>query len=251
MSSKSVSIIIPVYNEEKNIEEAIRDTKDALRGIDDYELVVINDGSTDKTGEILELLAKKDKHMRLLVHKRNLGFGQTIKDGFAAARKEYVAQFHGDNDAAGSSLRRMLKEIGKVDLVISYTADSHTRSLPRRVVSKLFVITMNILFGMNLRYFNGCFLCRTKLLKSIKLTSTGFAIYAEAKVRLLKTDATYIEVPFEHVGRKHGESKAVSAKSVVETLHTMWILILDVYGPVGSKSAITTKEKRYQTNLPR
>lgn len=229
MTKHSVSVIIPAYNEENNIVEALRDATEALAGIGEYEFIVVNDGSTDRTGEILKSLAKKDTHITILTHKKNMGFGQTIKDGIAASRKEYVTQFHGDNDAAGDFVALMLGKIGKADLIISYTADSRNRSLPRRLASKLFVVAMNMLFGMNLRYFNGCFLCKTKLIRSVGLTSTGFAIYAEAKVRLLKAGATYLEVPFEHVGRKYGESKAVSLKSVWETLITIWALVRDVY----------------------
>ena len=224
-----ISFIVPAYNEEENIETAIREARNVMKGIPDYELVVIEDGSTDRTGEILKKLKRSVPQMRIITHTVNRGFGQSIKDGIAAARKEYITQFHGDNDASAISIKRMLHRMGEADLVISYTADSGTRSIPRRIFSKLFVIAMNIIFGMRLRYFNGCFLCRRELLQSVNLTSEGFAIYAEAKVRLVKAGATYIEVPFEHIGRVHGKSKAVSFKSFWETVRTMRSLVSDIY----------------------
>jgi len=226
---KSVSIIVPAYNEEGNIISAISDAKAAVKALNNWEMVVVDDGSTDKTGLILEKIARHDPRIRIITHAVNMGFGQTIKDGIAASRKEYITQFHGDNDAAGESLRLMLDNLGKEDLVVSYTVDSRTRSPARRIVSKMFAVAMNMIFGMNLRYFNGCFLCKRKLLQSINLTSSGFAIYAEAKVRLIKAGASIIEVPFNHVGRKHGKSKAVSIKSVIETLITILLLINDIY----------------------
>lgn len=229
MKKYSLSVIVPAYNEEKNITSAIGDAKLVLRKIKDWELIVIDDGSTDNTGSILSKIKKSNPRMRIIKHDQNMGFGQSIKDGIAAAKKEYITQFHGDNDAAASSIRLMLENMGEADLIISYTADARTRSLLRRMMSKLFVVVMNMLFGMRLKYFNGCFLCKRKILQSIPLTSTGFAIYAEAKVRLIKAGATYKEVPFEHTGRKHGASKAVSLKSFFETLNTITMLIWDIY----------------------
>ena len=83
---------------------------------------------------------------------------------------------------------------------------------------------MNLLLKMHLRYYNGSFLCKTEDLKKIHLISPGFTIYAEAKVHLIKKGAQYIEVPFEHIGRKYGKSKATNIKSVIETLQVIWYL---------------------------
>jgi hypothetical protein len=99
----------------------------------------------------------------------------------------------------------------------------------RNIISKTFIIIANLLFGMNLRYFNGSFICETKVLRDLDLKSKGLTIYAEAKIRLIKSGYSYTEVPFEHIGRKYGSSKAVNIKSLFETLDIIRILVADIY----------------------
>lgn len=224
----SVTIIVPAFNEEKNIRGAIRSALLAVKqSIRQYELIVIDDGCTDRTGEIIDRIAKMHANIRVIHHEKNMGFGYSIKEGIAKARKTYVVGFPGDNDTSGISLQQIIRERSGADLIISYTIDSSLRSWKRRIVSRVFIIMMNALFGLQLRYFNGSFICKTKLLQSIPLSSRGFAIYAEAKVRLLKQGATYKEIPFEHIGRKYGSSKAVTMQSVFDTIHTVTELLRD------------------------
>src|SRR3990172_3444347 len=97
------------------------------------------------------------------------------------------------------------------------------------MLSRFYVILLNIIFGLHLRYFNGLFICRTELLRSVPLTSDGLAIYSEAKIRLLKRGASVCEIPFEHTGRKYGKSKAVTLKSFYDTIRTVFMLVIDIY----------------------
>ena len=90
---------------------------------------------------------------------------------------------------------------------------------------------MNFIFRLGLRYYNGSFICKTSLLRSVPLYCRGMAIYSEAKVRLIKSGSSFIEVPFEHIGRKYGVSKAVSLNSVIDTLATVLVLVKDIYLP--------------------
>lgn len=228
----SVTIIVPAFNEEKNIRGAIQSALSAAKhSIREYEIVVIDDGSTDRTGEIIDHIAKTHANIRIIHHTKNMGFGYSIKEGIAKARKTYVVGFPGDNDTSGASLQHIIRERNAADIIISYTVDSSRRSWKRRLVSRAFVLVMNTLFRLRLRYFNGSFMCKTKRLQAISLSSRGFAIYAEAKVRLLKQGATYKEVPFEHIGRKYGRSKAVTMQSVFDTIYTVMALLRDHYLP--------------------
>ena len=222
---KTVSVIIPVYNEEKNIKDAAKGALWAVKEADDYELIIVDDGSTDATGGITDTLKRKNPKIKVLHHKRNLGFGPTIKDGLKAASKEYVVGFPGDYDTSEESLKELIKRAGDKDVIMTYNANSGSRTWARRLFSKTFVTLMNLLFGLKLKYFNGSFICRTTLLKNLPLKSEGFAIYAEAKVRLLRKGASYEEIPFKHLGRKYGNSKAVSIRSILQTLRTIYSLL--------------------------
>ena len=229
MMKNSISVIVPAYNEEKNILSAVKSVKNALLTFGDYEIIIVNDGSTDQTGAVARKLAKKDRHIKILNHIRNMGIGIAIKDGIAASRKEYVTEFHGDNDSSGESLHLMIGQIGKADFISAYTANPQVRSTARRILSKTFVSLMNLLFGLRLKYYTGYFICKTKLLQSIPITSNGFAFYAEAKVRLITFGATYHEVPSYHTGRKYGISKAASFASILETVRTLVVLFTDIH----------------------
>jgi hypothetical protein len=127
------------------------------------------------------------------------------------------------------SLKDLLEARGSADLIISYMQKTNKRSLFRRFISKIFVIIMNLLFGLKLKYYNGAFICRTSLLKAVPIKSTGLAALAECVVRLLKQGVSWRAIYFEHVGRRHDKSKALNLKSINAVLKTIWILWRDIY----------------------
>jgi len=236
---KSVSVIIPAYNEEKNIASAIASVKSALRPFKNSEIIVVDDGSTDDTGNVVAKIVKTDKRIRLITHAHNMGIGVALKDGIAATKKQYVTQFHGDNDSSGKSLTSMLKEMGTADLITAYTINPQARPAMRRFISRGFVIIMNLLFGLNMKYYTGFFVCKTRIMQSLPLVSSGFAFYPEAKIRMIKAGTSYREVPFEHTGRQFGTSKAISITSLIETVRTILILIIDIYFRSGNFASST------------
>lgn len=248
---KSISVIVPAYNEENNLGPAVKNVRDALRAYRDFEIIIVNDGSWDKTGEVASGLTKKDKRIRIITHKKNMGLGLTLRDGISAAKKEFVTMFHGDNDTSGKSMKLLFANIGKADFISAYTANPQARPPERRIISKAFVLGMNLLFGMRMKYFTGFFICRTKMLQALPLTSRGFAFYPEAKVRLVKSGATYMEVPFQHTGRVYGVSKAINIPSVIETIRTLGTLFYDIYfrktEHVGESTSRRTQARTGQT----
>jgi len=228
----SVTIIIPAYKEEGNIEAAIDSAVAAAQGAGtDYEIIVVDDGSPDRTGEFARLRAESNPGIRVAVNATNEGFGYSFARGVKMASKDYVTVFPGDNDMAMSSLKDLIASRGSSDLVISYMHKTDRRSLFRRIVSRSFVGMMNMLFGLRLQYYNGAFICKTQLLRSIPIKSTGLAALAECLVRLLKKGTPYRTVYFEHAGRRHEQSKAFRFKSIRAVAKTIGILIKDIYFP--------------------
>jgi len=229
-TTTSISVIVPVYNEEGTIAAAISSITREMKGItNDYEILVINDGSRDTTPEIIRNLMKKNRHIRFIDRKVNKGFGYTVKEGFINAKKAYITQFHGDNDSSTTFIKELIKQRNTADILSTYPTDTTVRSSLRRLLSSIFIRLMNLLFRMHLKYFNGAFICKTKLLKSLMLTSKGFAIYAEVKVRLVNRGYTIAEIPFTHTGRSAGVTKAVNMKSVIQTIETILNLVGDIY----------------------
>ncbi len=227
-----VTIIIPAFREENNIEAAIDNVlRVAQSTTQDYEIIVIDDGSPDKTGDFARLKAQIDPNIRVAVNVSNQGFGYSFARGVKMASKEFITVFPGDNDMSAFSLKDLLESRGSADLVISYMQKGNKRSFFRRLVSKTFVIILNFLFGLRLKYYNGAFICRTRLLMSIPIKSTGLAALAECIIRLLKKRVAWRAIYFEHTGRCHGKSKAFNPKGIVAVLKTVWILWWDIHFP--------------------
>lgn len=215
----SVSVIIPAFNEEENIQSTIELVQTLVRRcIKNFEIVVVNDGSTDRTGEIVAAAAKKDRQISLVTHTTNEGLGKALRDGFGAAAKMYVTGYPADNDQSSRILTDLIRNRKKADLVSSYVTNLYTRPLIRKAISIFFVTLMNSIFGLRLKYYNGYFICRNDLLKKIKVTSQGFTIFAEVKVKLIKKGVTFIELPYETAPRVKGNSKALRFKNIIQTI---------------------------------
>lgn len=229
--SDSISIIIPAYNEEGNIRAATQNAIRAVRRVGiPYEIIIVDDGSTDRTPSLIRNLAKEHPYIKVFMHGHNRGMGAAMRTGFSAATKQYITIFLGDNDTSGDSLHKLLRERHDADMVIAYTQNPEARSIPRRIISRMFVACMNILFGMKLKYFNGFFITKREILSSIPLTSDGHTLLSEIKVRLIKKGYSYKEIPFIHTKRLHGETKAFRIKNIIATIKTIIDLAHDIYG---------------------
>jgi glycosyltransferase involved in cell wall biosynthesis len=228
--NNGVTIVIPAFREEDNIEAAIDNAVAAASSVtSDYEIIVVDDGSPDKTGEFARLKAEVNPNVRAVSNATNEGFGFSFARGVKMATKAYVTVFPGDNDMAAFSLKELISSRGGADLIITYMKKTDKRSLLRRGISMAFVIIMNTLFGMKLKYYNGAFICRRELLQSIPIKSTGLAALAECIVRLVKAGHEYKAIYFEHTGRKHEQSKALNFRSFKAVAATIWILFKDIY----------------------
>jgi dolichol-phosphate mannosyltransferase len=227
----SVTVIVPAYNEEANIEAALDSIQGALARVADWEIIVIDDGSRDRTGEVARLRAKKDPRIRVFTHPVNSGFGTVFQSGLRLASKEYLTIFPGDNDMSGDSLCDIIKARGQADLIISYVGGGHTRSLFRRTVSATYVGILNLLFGLRLRYYNGPFIYKTSLVRGITIRSTGMSVLSECLVRLIKKGYSYKAIPIVHTGRRASESKAISVRSLIAVAKAIAALVRDIYFP--------------------
>lgn len=227
--SCTLSVIIPALNEEGNLAAAV-DT--VLRAIGnrfaDYELLIFDDGSTDRTGAIADELAAGNQHVRAIHNPRNMGFGYNYNRGVELARMEYVTMFPGDNEIPGEAIRAILNAVGEADIVVPYIATPSVRSGSRRLISATFVALVNFLFGLQLRYFNGPCVHRRTLLLSVPMRTHGFAYMAAILVRLIRSGCSYVEVPMPLQARQHGQSKAFRPKNIASVLSTIGELFWEV-----------------------
>ncbi len=225
----TLSVIMPALNEEGNLAAAVATVLEAIDGrFASYELLVFDDGSTDRTGVIADKLAAANRRIRVVHNSRNMGFGYNYIRGVERAEMEYVAMFPGDNEIAGSAIRTILGAVGPADIVVPYIATPSVRPWSRRFISARFVALVNLLFGLRMRYFNGPCVHRRSLLQTVPMRTHGFAYMAAILVRLIRSGHSYVEVPMPLQARQHGRSKAFRPKNLASVLGTLVALFWDV-----------------------
>ncbi|MEK7142452.1 MAG: glycosyltransferase family 2 protein [Patescibacteria group bacterium] len=217
----NLSVIIPAYNEEKNIRSTVEGLVSVFKNktFNDYEILIFNDKSTDKTGEIADNLAGEYKGVRVIHNPVNRGFGYNYKKGVELAQGKYALMIPGDDETDLGSIDSLLNSIGKADLILSYTANMEVRKLFRRIVSGIFVKFLNAMFGLRLKYYNGICIHRTDLARKSVPTTFGFAFAAEMTIKLLKSGFSFVEVPIRI--KPTDKSSAFKAKNIISVIKTI------------------------------
>ena len=218
----SISLIMPAYNEEENIEFSVRSaqSKFAEHGFD-YEILIFNDASTDKTGKIADKLAMEDPKIKVFHNEKNMNLGFNFAKGIDIASKKYAGLLPCHGLIALESFDSVLQVLaeGNVNVIIGYIANPKVRHLSRRIVSWINTTLLNMLFGFGLRYYHLNFY-RTELLKKLPKSTKSYALMVELLVYSLASGATYREVPFYRIERGMGKSKALRVNNLVEILKT-------------------------------
>lgn len=218
----SISVIVPAYNEEKNLANTISAIKEA---IDDrftsYEIIIIDDDSSDKTASIADELSRREPDIKVFHNPKNMGFGYNYRMGVRLATKDYVALVPGDNEILGDSIKEIFNLVGSADMVLPYHANPEVRPLLRRVLSRTFTIVLNLLFGNKIKYYNGPVVHKREIVNRVPITTDGFAFQVEILTRLLKAGYTYVEVGMKIRKREYGHSKAFSLKNIFSVVKTV------------------------------
>jgi glycosyltransferase involved in cell wall biosynthesis len=243
-SKPRISFVVPALNEEQSIEQTVSQISAASEGrVAEYEIILINDGSTDRTGQLMDELARRYPRIRVLHNARNLGLGRTYRRGIDVARFEYVMGVWGDNPMPTASLACILERVGEADLVVSYVTNfRQVKSLPRYIGSRAYTILLNLLFHMRLNYFNGYAIHRTELLRALNITSTGFGYQAEIVVKLYKLGHSYVEVGVESVYETN-PSAALRPRNLLTVAKTIIHLVREVRRLPRPTAVAATVEK--------
>ena len=232
-----ISFIVPALNEQAVLESFIEQVLHVLHDrFRDYEVLLINDGSTDSTGAIMERLAEKHERVRVLHNERNIGWGASYQRGLREAQYDYVMLLCGDGGLPAHSLPSILDQIGKADIVIPYMTNLRKlKSTTRFIMSRGYTTLLNLLFGLHLRYYNGLPVHRRDLLQSITITSGGFGFQAEILIKLIKSGCTYVEVGVDGA-EETNRSSAMRLKNWLSVGRTILHLVKDVasFSPISA-----------------
>jgi glycosyltransferase involved in cell wall biosynthesis len=217
---KRLSIIIPAFNEEASIRTTIDALNDLYTNFNlEMECIVIDDGSTDRTAEIVENAITEYPFLRLVQNEKNKGYSDVIKTGFKESVAEFIVWIDADLQNDPSDIPVLLDYLQRdnVGLVIGWRKNRKD-SLFRKFVSLVYNrILMRLFFGLNYNDINGKpKALRREFVSQITLSSKGWLIDAELVKKAENRGFTIIEIPVRHQLRKLGESK-LSIKSIIRT----------------------------------
>lgn len=231
----SITVVVPALNEARGLETAVGIILAALRRrFDEYEVILLDDGSTDGTGPLADRLAEPDPHVQALHHARPFGLGGTVRDGYARARMEYVIWVDGKGATTAEALDAIFARCGEADLVVPYPVNQHERLWFRRVISRAFVLLLNGLFRIGLSYYTMPVLCRTSLARAVRLDTPSHAFQAEMLIKLIKAGCSYVTVPVrDNYAFAWHHTKAFRPANVAGVAAFLARTLWAVYGPGG------------------
>jgi glycosyltransferase involved in cell wall biosynthesis len=236
--SHGVSVFFPAYNDAPSLPGLIENTFAVMtEHVADFEVIVVNDGSYDNTGQVLEQLAAQyGPRLRIVTHEVNRGYGGALRSGFAAATKELVFYTDGDGQYDVREFPKLLERMRPdVSFVNGYKLE---RNDPwhRIWIGKTYNQFARLLFQVSLRDIDCDFrLIRRKLIEDIELESTSGTICVELVRKLELVGMRVEEVGVHHYPRLHGRSQFFRVKSLLQTLYQLmrlwvWLLVLPKLG---------------------
>ena len=242
---------MPALNEEASIDEAI---KDVLKSFQDLgikgELIIVNDGSSDSTGEIASNYAKQYSNVKLINNKKSMGVGQCYWDAVEVGKYEAFTWIPADGEGDAFEILRYIDLMDHVDIVIPYVYNVGVRTWKRRMLSKLYKFIINISFGILLNYMNGTVIFRRSVLKTLTLNSTGFFFQTELLIKAIKKRYLYAEVPVALNRRVKGKTKVFTLRSIKGVISGYLTVLFSIYNPKNKDDIIAQDSKTVKRGRP-
>jgi glycosyltransferase involved in cell wall biosynthesis len=240
MSPPSISVFFPAYNDAGSIESLVANALDVLRTItDDYEVLVIDDGSMDATPAVIDALAIKHAAVTAIHHERNMGYGGALRTGFRRATKDLVFYTDGDGQYDVRELAKLYASMTAAVHVVNGYKIRRADSVVRKLVGWTYQHIARLLFRLPIRDVDCDFrLIRRSALERIELSSTTGAICVELVRRLHAAGCVFAEVAVHHYDRRHGQSQFFTLGRVTRTaldLGRLWLRLIVLRGGPGKK----------------
>lgn len=214
-----LTIFFPAYNEEAIIEETVRTASRVGAAVaDDYEVVIVDDGSRDGTAAAVERVASSDPHVRLEKHDRNRGYGAALRTGFASARKDLVFFSDADGQFDLRELPALLSLLSEAPVVVGYRIKRNDP--PHRLfIAKTYNLIVRMTFGLRVRDIDCAFkLFRRDALGKVSLESNGAFISSELLIKLRRAGVPIAERGVHHYPRTTGYSKGAGFAVILKTI---------------------------------
>jgi len=225
-----LSIFFPFWNEEKNIKSVVENAIPVARSVaEKWEILMIDDGSSDKTNEQAQQLARKYRDVKLITHNPNRGYGAALKSGLENAKYNYIVFTDGDRQFDFSEVSKFIEQIKSADIVIGYRKVRQD-SFVRHVLMNLLKIWDYIFFRFYFKDIDcGFKMFRKSAIKEIMpLRSEGAMITTEILAKGIKKNLKIKEVEVNHYPRKFGAQSGANLAVVIRAILESFILWFDI-----------------------
>jgi glycosyltransferase involved in cell wall biosynthesis len=221
----SISVFFPCYNEQDNITDVVEKTLDVLEKLNaDYEVIIVDDGSSDSTGKIADELAGEKDRVKAVHHRTNLGYGAALQSGFKAATKELVFYTDGDGQFDINEMPPLLGLMEQYDIVSCYRLNRKD-SLVRKINGWCWTKLVCLLFGLKISDIDCAFkLYKRVIFDNIKLVSTGALIDAEILARAVRKGNRVVQQGVHHYPRTAGAQTGANLRVILRAFKELFRL---------------------------
>jgi glycosyltransferase involved in cell wall biosynthesis len=224
--SASISISIPAYNEQETIEPLIRESLLVLaKRTDDYEVVVINDGSTDRTRTIVDALSRENPRVKVFHHERNMGFGATLKDVFQKPTKEIVFFIPGDAQIAPGEMDKLLPALDSADLILGWRRDRQDAGF-RKLLSGTYNLLISLFLRARVHDVDTVVVFKRSLINAIHFSADSAFVHAELLLETHRKGFRWIEQVISHRERQSGSSTIFKLKVILPVFRDIFRYIV-------------------------
>ncbi|UCD27902.1 MAG: glycosyltransferase family 2 protein [Planctomycetota bacterium] len=215
MDKIGLSVFFPCYNEEANVERTTLAALEVCRSItDDFEIIIVDDGSKDRTGELADQLAEQHEKVRAIHNRPNRGYGGALQAGFGAAQKEWVFYTDGDGQFDFKELPKLLDLLDKYEIVSAYRLNRNDPTI-RRINGWGWSMLCNLLLGMKIRDIDCAFkIFPHRLFDEIEMRSEGALIDAEILAKATHRGYKIGQVGVYHYPRTAGQQTGANLKVI-------------------------------------
>lgn len=218
-------MFLPAHNEEGNIERVVKGFCATLGEVaDNYEVIVVDDGSRDRTGEVADRMAAADSHVKVVHHQVNRGYGGAVISGVRAATQPYVLLCDGDGQFDPGDIAALARKTPKYDVVVGRRV-TRADPLMRRLNGKAWTMLVRLLFGLKIHDIDcGFKLFKRDFLDGLELRAQGAMISTELMARIAGRGARVCEVDVRHLPRLTGEQSGANLKVILRAFRELFRL---------------------------
>jgi glycosyltransferase involved in cell wall biosynthesis len=213
---ESITVFFPMYNEEDNIRSAVSSAAEILKTLTgDYEILIVDDASTDRTGAIADELARGNDRIRVLHHSQNLRLGGALRSGFSGATKDLILYSDADYPFDMIELVKAVRIIRQADVVAAYRFDRTGEGPVRTLYSFGWNFLVKLLFGLRVKDVNFSFkLVRRRIFEKVRLKGTSSFIDAELLIRCQYHGYRILQMGVDYFPRSRGISTLSSFQTI-------------------------------------